>query len=91
MGRAGGKEAMNPAPDKRGSTSSKSSTGSGSVFHTAGSQACTLSRAYATEVGAALAVTIRRPLTAGTARKEGFCRGRAPVTSVRDPKFCSTF
>ncbi|KAF4152267.1 hypothetical protein CNMCM6936_002682 [Aspergillus lentulus] len=37
MGRAGGKEAMNPAPDKRGSTSSKSSTGSGSVFHTAGS------------------------------------------------------
>lgn len=31
-GRAGGKEAMNPAPDKRGSTSSKSSTGSGSGF-----------------------------------------------------------
>ncbi|KAF4166661.1 hypothetical protein CNMCM6936_006368 [Aspergillus lentulus] len=32
-GRAGAKEAMSPAPDKRDSASSKSSTGSGSGFH----------------------------------------------------------
>jgi hypothetical protein len=36
-------------------------------------QACTLSRAYATEVAAALAAAIRHPLTVGTARKESFC------------------
>ncbi|KAG2010844.1 hypothetical protein GB937_007612 [Aspergillus fischeri] len=70
QGRAGGKEAMSPAPDKRGSTSSKPSTvGSGLQ----GPQACTLSRAYATEVAAALTAAIRRPLTVGTARKEIFC------------------
>jgi hypothetical protein len=34
-GRAEAKEAKSPAPDKRGSTSGKSSTGSGSGFHTA--------------------------------------------------------
>ncbi|KAF4212549.1 hypothetical protein CNMCM8980_009419 [Aspergillus fumigatiaffinis] len=49
-----------------------------------GTQACTLSRAYATEVDAALAAAIRRPLTAGTTSKEGFC----PYTCASSVLLC---
>jgi hypothetical protein len=49
-----------------------------------GTQACTLSRAYATEVDAALAAAIRRPLTAGTTSKERFC----PYTCASSVLLC---